>query len=73
MLSTKFLEAKDYRLLNSGVDCKSENQTLGMNRSLSECADDCRALSECIYFIFGKRTNIIYTRLLYLRVFDPSL
>ena len=27
----------------------------------------------CIYFIFGKRTNIIYTRLLYLRVFDPSL
>ena len=43
----------DYRLLNSGVECKSDDYFLSETWSLSECANACLQINECNYFIFG--------------------
>ena len=42
-----------YRLLNSGFECNSDDVFLDQKESVSECANTCRQIKECNYFIFG--------------------
>ena len=54
-----FAGVTDYRLLKSGVECQSEDESLpwGWIRwsvpDVKKCADACREKSDCKYFIFG--------------------
>ena len=41
------------RLLNAGFECNSDDVFLDQKESVSECANTCRQIKECNYFIFG--------------------
>ena len=50
---TLISETLDYTLVKSGVKCNSSDQFLVLFTSLAECADKCREITECRFFIFG--------------------
>ena len=44
----------DYDLVREGVECKSNDTELEMNDSIEKCADVCKQIEGCNFFIFGK-------------------
>ena len=40
-------------MVKSGVECNSEDKHLGDLDNVWECADACKEISECKYFIYG--------------------
>ena len=49
--------AKLYKKLNSGVQCKSDDELLGEYPSLIECSKACRKKNGCNFFQYGKDTK----------------
>ena len=43
-----------YILIKFDVECKSDDEKLGNFPSLAECANACRNIGNCHFFIYGK-------------------
>ena len=47
----------DYILIKTDYECKSSDQSLGEFASLEECANACKNIAGCHFFVYGKETN----------------
>ena len=47
------INISDFNLVKSGVECKSGDELLGKEISITECANACKEKAGCNSFIFG--------------------
>ena len=40
--------------MKTGVECESRDESLGVKRSVKECANACSSVTLCRFFIYGK-------------------
>ena len=52
-IHTHNFNLSDFKLVKSGVECKSKDESLGSGMSIAECATACMDKAGCNFFVLG--------------------